>query len=330
MLAFAGMTSQCARCHDHHLTVPNQDDPMWTQDDNYGLYAFLATKNSAATKLTISGSRTGQPVQPHWVVDGYAKAVPVGDPSLPTLTDPIATRRAKFGDLLVSSNAFARGTAHRIFAEVMDPLLDPNQFLAANMANVANPALLDALTQQFQGQQFSLRGYLRVILNSKVYQLTTVGTTTANDALLARRTVRRHHSEVIDQAVNQVAGTTYKGSSSFIQDVFGYPRHRATIIDRSDAVNLGQTLVLLNSTQSTNGLVTQGSSDITKLASQVDAKTLTLAQAITAIFESSLNRDPTATELSTITGLIASAKTTQEGLEDVAVALCSTAEFVSR
>src|SRR5204862_8122440 len=116
MITFTGMTSKCARCHDHPLTT-TADDPKWIQDDNYGLYAFVAQSSGEATKMDRTGRRFGTPVQPRWVVDGYASA-PTG---LPTLADTLAVRRAKFADLLVASNAFHRGTAHRIWSEIATP-----------------------------------------------------------------------------------------------------------------------------------------------------------------------------------------------------------------
>jgi hypothetical protein len=301
---------------------------MWVQDDNYSLYAFLGTP-SQATKVNTSGKKFGTPLQPGWVVDGYNNAVTTG---LPALTDPLPTRAAKFADLFTASNAFARGTAHRIFAEVMDPLLDPNQFLAANLAAVQQPQLLDALRAQFQSQGTQLRGFLRLILNSQLYQLTTKGSTTANDALLARRTVRRHHSEVIEQGFSSTSGVPWV-TNSFIQDNFGYPRLRVSIYDRTDAINLGQAFILMNSTAATSGKVTVSTATIQTLAAQVSGtKTpvLTRAQAVTTLFHLALTRDPTPTELTGVLAAVSSQTSNLNALEDVAVGLCASDEFVSR
>jgi hypothetical protein len=327
MLSFSGMSSECARCHDHHLTTV-ADNPKWVQDDNYGLYAFVAMNNGQATKVDLTNKKIGQPVQPNWVVDGYQKAITSG---LPTLTDPVATRRLKFADLFVASDAFARGTGHRIFAEVMDPLLDPNQFLASNLQAVQQPALLQEITTVFKQQNASLQGFLAVVLKSKLYQLTTAGTTTANDKLFARRTLRRHHSEVIEAGVSLVAGVPFKSQTPF-QQSFGYPipQRMMTLLERTDGVNLSQPLILLNSPISTNSLITGSGSLVPTLATQVGAGKMTRSQAISQIVTTGLGRAPTAAELSAIVNVCSGAATDLEALQDVAVAVCATTEFVAR
>jgi adhesin/invasin len=346
MLTFTGMTSECGRCHDHHLTVSGQDDPMWTQNDNYGLYAYFSTTNGGATKVDTSGKAFGAPVSAHFVADGYANTtsstVVVGGVAVPmtVANTPMATRRSTFAGILTASNAFARGTAHRIFAEVMDPLLDPNQFLGANLDAMSEPALLGVLTTQFKNGGFSLKAYLRVILNSVLYQLTTDATKsgTTHDNILARRTVRRHHGEVLEQGVYAVAEGTADSYvfGNFFETQFGYPVNRQTILDRTDAVNIGQAFVLNNTSggsivglASQTNAKSQVSNATTGLATQVTNKTITLNQAITTLFHYALSRDPTATELTNI-NTIEAGQTPLVALNDVADALCSTAEFISR
>jgi hypothetical protein len=310
---------------------------MWTQNDNYGLYAYVSTTSGGATEINTSGKTFGSPLSAHFVADGYANTtsstVVVNGQTVPmtVANTPLATRQQTFAQILVASNAFARGTAHRIYAEVMAPLLDPNQFLAANLNAVVQPAVLSTLTTQFKQGGFSMKSLLRTILNSKLYQLTTAGPATwpaANDALLARRTVRRHHSEVIEWGVSSVTGTTFSMNTAF-EDQFGYPINRQTILDRTDEVNIGQAFMLMNSPIATNGLAAKTNSQIQTLANQVTANTITLSQAITTIFHDALGRDPSSTELSTITTLEAGL-TPLVALEDVAVAICATSEYVSR
>jgi len=329
---FTGMTSKCARCHNHHLTTP-QDNPMWVQNDNYSLYAFFAMSATDATEIDIAMNPVIDPVtkkpivrEPGWVVDGYASAVTAG---IPALTDPIATRRAKFASLLAASKAFARGTGHRIWSEVMDPLLNPNQFLQANLAAVVNPKMLDAITSEFTAQNTSLKGFLRDICNSKLYQLTTAGTSTKNDALFARRTVRRHHSEVLNEGVAQIAGVPYT-MDSFFSFNFGYPSNRRTPTERTDAVNMGQAFLLMNSSSGTDGLVQMNGNQVDALATSVTNKTITMQQAVTTLFNSALQRDPSTTELNAFITESASAATPREFLQDAAVALGASIEYVMR
>ncbi|HZV01016.1 MAG TPA: DUF1549 domain-containing protein [Planctomycetota bacterium] len=332
MLTWTGMTSKCAGCHNHHLTTP-LDDPMWLQNDNYSLYAFFAQSATDATEIDINGKpvidpTTNKPVvrQPGWVVDGYANAVTTG---LPALTDPIATRQAKFASLLGSSNAFARGTGHRIWSELMAPLLDPNQFLQANLAAVVNPKQLATIATEFANGKTSLKAFVSEICNSKLYQLTTAAASTKNDGLLARHVVRRHHSEVLNQGVSQIAGVAYK-SDSFFAFNFGYPATRLTLTERTDAVNMGQAFTLMNSTHATSGLMVMTGNQIDALAKSVDAKTTTMEAAITTIFNAGLQRDPSATELAAFMNEVSGAATSQMFLEDVAVAVGASVPFVMR
>jgi hypothetical protein len=242
---------------------------------------------------------------------------------------PEATRRATFAGIFTASNAFARGTAHRIFSEVMDPLLDPNQFLAVNLSAVQQPGLLTTLTQQFKSGDFSLKSFLRLICNSKLYQLTTAGTTVANDKILARRTVRRHHGEVIEKGIHAVTGQPYT-MNAFFEQQFGYPfQPSISILDRTDQVNISQSFMLLNSPLATNGFAARANSQVQTLANQVTANTLTMSEAITKLFHIALGRDPSPTELSAINTAIAG-QAPLVALEDVAVAICATSEFMSR
>jgi hypothetical protein len=210
----------------------------------------------------------------------------------------------------------------------MDPLLDPNQFLAANVSAVQQPGLLTTLTTQFKSGGFSLKSFLRLICNSKLYQLTTAGSTVANDKILARRTVRRHHGEVIEKGMYAVTGEAYT-MQTFFEQQFGYPLKRQSILERTDQVNIGQSFMLLNSPAATNGLAAKTNSQVQTLANQVTANTITMSQAITKLFHFALGRDPSSTELSAINTAIAG-QTPLVALEDVAVAICATSEFMAR
>ena len=323
MWAFTGMTSKCARCHDHPLTGPT-DDPRWIQDDNYGLYAFFATSNGAATKLDKNGRRFGTPLQPRFVADGY-QSVP---PANVTLADPLATRRARFAALLVQSNAYARGTAHRIWSEIASPLLDPNQFLKVNLDGVASKPLLQALGQLFKDQQGSLKGFLRVAMGSRLYQLSSAGTSTTADPYQGRYVLRRHHGEALERGVASLAGVNYAANTIFGFN-FGFPT-RDSLESRRGDVSLEQALIQLNSPISTQGKVTSSASQVAALATQVDGNQLTFDQAVTRLVRSGLSRDPTAAELTAARTARSGAANTRQALEDVAVVVGASAEFMFR
>jgi len=344
MLAFTGMTSKCARCHDHPLTT-SLDDPRWVQDDNYALYAFFAQDPTEATKITIAGVFTGSPVQPSFVVDGYANA-PSG---LPQLTDPLPVRQAVFGQLLSSSKAFTRGTAHRIWTEIATQLLNPSQFLAANLASVQSPALLAALQQVFTDQGTRLSDTLRVFMNSNLYQLTSSGPNTAADPYQGRYVLRREHAEVIEGADYAVAGvttgttwtvTTLQATATPlnlpVDDIFalnfGYPLRytAANNVARSDSPSMQQELIQLNDPVGTSGIVTQPGSNLVAMAAAVDAQQMTFSDAVNTLFHVALSRDATPAEVNIIQMATVGSASTLDALQDAAVGIAGSAEYLFR
>ena len=339
MWAFTGMSSRCARCHNHHLTT-TADNPQWLAADNYALYAYMVDNSTYCSIYTgKTNTRSSTPTQPGFVADGYASA-PSGQPTLGTnssgvdLSASLAARRAAFAKVFVASNAFHRGTAHRIWTEIATQLLDPDQFLAANLAAVKAPAVLNELENQFALSNTQLKAFLRVCLNSTLWQLTAASPSQAPDPYEGRYVVRRQHAETIDRSVNEVLGTSYSNPAQLFVRLFGYPvRNRGAhneIHDRSDAQNLAQVLVQMNSTSSTPGLA-GNSSFLNGLANSVDVtKTLTYDQAATQVVKAVLQRAPTAAELSAIDTARAASPTTIAALQDLAVAAMSSSEFILR
>jgi hypothetical protein len=239
-------------------------------------------------------------------------------------------RRAKLADLFTQSKAFARGTGHRIWTELMGPMLDPDSFLQSNLAGVKNPKLLDQVATTFMDQKTSLKGFLRVLTNSRLYQLSGALKDTKNDALYARHLTRRHHSEVLDSGVSALAGVPYTAMDTFFSFNFGYPTTRNSISERSSAVNMSQAFTQMNSTRSTNGRIVMTGNQIDKLATSVDNKTIKLEDAVATIFRTALSRDPSAAELNSFVTESQTAATTKEFLQDAAVAVGASIEYVMR
>jgi adhesin/invasin len=324
--AFAGMSVTCSRCHDHPLTTPN-DDPRLNQDDVYSLYAFFATSTNGARKRNKLGQRFGTPLEPGFVLDGNANAVP----GLPQLSDPLNVRRTAFGDVFTQSDAFARGTAHRIWSEIASELLNTNEFLAANLAAVRSPALLAALTQLFKDQNSSLKGFLRQAMNSRLYQLSSAGNDLSADPFQGRYVLRRHHSEVIGEGIFQVAGLNYNGNDTNFRINFGYPdvNDRSLMSARNNDLGLSQALMQANSPSSISSRVTNSGSQVRALATAVDGAQMTFDAAVTTIVRSALSRNPTAAELTALRSATNGA-TNREALEDIAVGVANSAEFMFR
>ena len=320
LLTGTGMTAQCAKCHDHPLVGPN-DTPKWAQSERYPLDAFFGDATDA-TALDKTGARVGNPHQPAFVLTPTATVTSV-------LADPIAQKRAEFAQLFTQSTAFYRGMGHRIWTEVMQPLLDPNQFLAANLDAVVVPNVLATIQSTFAADT-TFQGFLKAILTSKAYQLSSAYKDTQYDSLLARNVLRRHHAEVVDSAVDQVTGGTLAGADQdFFHQVFGYPFNRITNTERVGAINMSQNFALMNSPVVQDRVVDPAGA-VATLAAAVNAGTITQTDAIRQIWRNALSRNPSAEEIDSSNITITGAGNLETGLQDVSASVMATIEFVMR
>jgi hypothetical protein len=171
---FFGIRMQCAKCHNHPFE-------RWTQDDYYSMAAFFArvkqkkdaeqTVNPKEPAEIIYSDRAGEVVQPR-----TGKVMPpkfMGGPvaSVP----PGHDRREVLANWLTSGNNpfFAKSVVNRVWFHlngrgIVDPVDD---FRDSNPS--ANDALLDALAQDLVAHHFDLKYLIRIILNSRTYQLST-------------------------------------------------------------------------------------------------------------------------------------------------------------
>jgi hypothetical protein len=128
--------------------------------------------------------------------------------------------------------------------------------------------------------------------------------------------------------VHASAGVNFNANQIFGFN-FGAPT-RNSLESRRDGVSLEQALIQLNSPISTPGKVTASAAMIGTLATQVDGNTITFDQAVTRIVRIGLSRDPTPAELTAARTARAGAPTTRSALEDVAVVVGASTEFMFR
>ncbi len=210
---FLGVRVQCARCHNHPFD-------RWTQNDYHEWAAFFArvhyriVDNNRKDRLDthefdgeqvvwqdhtseLQHPRTNQPVKPKLLgADAPAPLGPDAD-RLQTLADWVADPANPF---------FARAQVNRVWYHLFGRgLVEPNDdFRAANPP--ANPALLDALANDFVAHRFDLKYLVRLILNSQTYQLSSVPdpTNQADVANFARAQVKPLEAEALLDAYSQV------------------------------------------------------------------------------------------------------------------------------
>jgi hypothetical protein len=174
---FLGARIQCAECHNH-------PSDRWTQNDYYDWAALFAPISYKVIQnnrdistdehewkgeqviflrpgATINNPRTGKAARPRVLgsierisADDYPQAL------ANWLTSPI-------------NHLFARVQANRIWYHLMGRgLVDPpDDFRATNPAS--HPELLDALADDFVRHRFDTRNLIRVIMNSRAYQLSS-------------------------------------------------------------------------------------------------------------------------------------------------------------
>ena len=259
---FLGKRIECAQCHNHPLE-------NLTQDDFYGMAAFLARLNvkhgyGQYRRIWFNERRgemlhpvTNEPVVPTFL-DGAVADIPQDRDRREVLADWI-TRDQKM--------QFARATANRVWYEyfgrgIVEPFDD---FRSTNRAT--HPQLLDELARRFIASGFRFKALHRLILNSKTYQLNAHSTDRVGgedpleEILFARYVPRKLPAEVLLDAISQVTdkpeefpnyppGTTPKeliasiGATYFLT-TFGHPR-RDVMGARENTPSLAQALQMMN------------------------------------------------------------------------------------
>ncbi|MCA9025650.1 MAG: DUF1549 domain-containing protein [Planctomycetaceae bacterium] len=267
--AFLGVRLQCAQCH-HHPTE------QLSQDDYYGLAAVFSRVGrkggfadaEVPTNEVIFLKPSGETIQPR--TGEVMSPRPLGGPdfSNSSYSDP----RHEFVHWMIAPDNpyFAQTMANRIWAHflgrgIIHPIDD-----ARSTNPPSNPALLEALTQEFVASGYDVKHLIRICANSYAYHLSMVPTASnAEDRqCFARFSPRRLPAEVLLDAFSDTLGvpTKFPGSggefltgtraidlpdeavdSNFL-DVFGRPaRSSACECERVDAPALGQALELVSS-----------------------------------------------------------------------------------
>jgi hypothetical protein len=319
----SGYTVECDRCHDHPVASVT-DDPHALQTQRYQLDAFFVTDLDETIPLDRADNRTGNNgnrIEPGFPFDANVAVTS-------TLADDVATRRAEFAQIFTNSDIFFRGMAHRLFGANVQTLLNPNQVMKATLDGVKNKTLLDALGATFKSQNGSVKDFMTTVFKSKAYQLSSNYADTMNDELVVRHLVDRHQAESMESLVANVTGAG-PAQAAFFRDSFGFPLARAAINERSSAVNMSQTLILMNSPIVQANLTAAGGT-IATLAANVTGGGMTQAEAVNAIFKAALSRDAAADDMACANDLIGQAGSMQEGLEDVASAVLSSIEAAAK
>jgi hypothetical protein len=215
---FLGVRLQCSKCHNHPFD-------RWTQDDYYNwanLFARVEYKVLENRRRDTNDShefdgeqivvmaREGDVKNPRIDKPAAAKFLGHGQAGLSADSD----RLLALADWLASSSnrRFVETLANRIWYHLLGQgIVDPiDDFRATNPP--VNPQLLDALSAELISNHFSLRHLVRTIMNSQVYQLSSIANDTNRDDELhfARAKSQMLTAEQRADAMAQVAGVSLK------------------------------------------------------------------------------------------------------------------------
>ncbi|MCC9604563.1 DUF1549 domain-containing protein [Blastopirellula sp. JC732] len=306
---FLGVRLQCAQCHHHPFE-------RWSQDDYYSLSAFFAQvgrkpsgvrgedlifhKRGMATSKNI---KTGESLKPAALGDDVGEIPSDQDPRL-RLADWISKpENPFFAKSLV--NRYWKHFFKRGLIEPEDDIRDTNP--------PSNPELLAALEEHFIRSGFDLKELVRVITQSKAYQLSSVPNdyNLVDEQNYSRYYPRRMQAEVMLDSIDDLTGSptafanlpqgtravglpdnSYNKASLFLR-VFGRPDNASVCeCERVQSSSLAQSLHLINSSE-VKGKLGAGAgraADMAKSDAPPEAK-------IKEIYRVAYSRDPSAEEM---------------------------------
>jgi hypothetical protein len=354
---FLGVRLQCARCHNHPFD-------RWTQDDYYGLAACFArvryriVANRRPDQFdshqfdgdqVVWGARVGEVRQPR--TGRVAPPRVLGAPTalsdsdrLQVLADWVARPDNPF---------FARAQVNRIWFHLLGRgIVEPNDdFSASNPP--ANGPLLEALTSDFAANRFDLRHGVRLVMNSRTYQLSAVpnDTNREDEANFSHALVRPLQAEPLLDALAQVTGVPAKFNGyptglralevpgvrpagrrqrptegeQFLQR-FGKPERLLSCeCERSDDTTLGQAFQLL-----TGGVLNAMLSTPENRLGWLLAQGRSDAAILEELYLASICRFPTPAERDGAIAFVRRSADRRAALEDVLWGIVNSKEFLLR
>jgi Protein of unknown function (DUF1553)/Protein of unknown function (DUF1549) len=272
--------------------------------------------------------------------------------------------RDAFGQQLMRDPMLARNFANRMFkaffnlglvdpVDTMDPMrLDPkNPPPAPWTLQAAIPALLDQLATQALYSNFNFKDYMRILVQSTSYQLSSRydATWNINDIpLFARHYPRRLDAEEVHDAIGKATGVMgnynvngptapliqwamqlpdpLANSGSGANLLNSFLRGNRDTIQRSSDASILQRLTTMNDTFVTSRTKVAASPELLAVSKITDNNA-----AIEELFLTFISREPTATESAAALAYLKAATTTtarNSAIEDLAWALVNKIEFL--
>ena len=337
---FLGIRLSCARCHKHPFD-------QWTTDDYWNFAAFtgkLRTQggqiyneqvisynpNGRVINQSVEGNR-GQVAQPTFLGGESLSANYQGD-ILQVLADWMTSSTNPY---------FAKATVNRIWSHyfgrgIVDPVDDMRATTPPSVEG-----LLEALADDFVQSGFDTKHVIRLIFNSRTYQLSAEPNETnqLDDRFFSRFYPRPMMAQILLDVVNDVTETTEKYgrypigkrsvelplpvSSRFLSLYGRSGREFLGDLDPKLEPTLTQALYMINS-RDVHQKLRKSDGVLTRL---LKAK-LNNRELVTELYLITLSRFPTDTELQTAKTYLAESPKRRAGSEDLLWALISSREFI--
>jgi len=382
---FLGTRLQCAQCHNHPFD-------RWTQNDYYDWAAVFARVNYKVLRndrrdendkhefkgeqivflsrqAEVKNPRLGKPAQPRTLGSsaamkldgGIGKASgepPTASVRVPTTRNgqPATDELQHLASWLTSptNTFFARSQVNRIWYHLMGRgIVDPiDDFRPTNPAS--HPALLDALAADFVRNGFDLRRTVRLIMNSRTYQLSSEPNDSNGDDEInfSRAYIRRLTAEQMLDCQFEVTGVPSRlrgypvgmragqlpgshtekrrgekiSSADLFLELFGKPQRLLTCeCERSMETTMGQAFQLISG-PSVNDLLTDPGNRLSRLLTSGKPDPVLVDE----LYWTALTRGPSAVEAQRASTLLHEAKDRRAALEDLTWSLLNAKEFVLR
>jgi hypothetical protein len=345
---FFGIRMQCAKCHNHPFE-------RWTQDDYYSMAAFFArvkqkkdTVEAGTGPQGIDGAefvyldRSGEVVQPRTGKVMAPKFMGGNVATIPSGTD----RRAVLARWLTSADNpfFARSVANRVWFHLLGRgIVDPvDDFRDSNPS--ANDELLAALARDLARNHFDIKHLVRVILNSRTYQLSAQTNDFNKDdsKYFSHAVTRLLTAEQLLDAICAATGVPEKFAglplgtratqlpdgevNHVFLKTFGQPaRELACECEREGDSNLAQALQLING-PTINDKVRNPNNRLGKLLTAKHAD----GEVLNSLYLATLSRSPAEGEVKAALEHVTKAADKRKAWEDVQWALLNSKEFLFR
>jgi hypothetical protein len=343
--AFLGTRIGCCQCHNHPLE-------KYTQDDYYHFAAYFSRIKmerqetmKGPTKLVVSAPDANQNKNPVGVsqprTGQFIKPQPLD--RAPTTVQPGDDPRVKLAQWMTDpgNEAFSGAMVNRIWSHYLGVgLVEPVDDLRASNPPT-NPELWKALNKEFVGHHYDQKYLMRLILNSRTYQLASA-TTPRNEKetrFYSHYYARRLPAEVLLDAISQGTGVpdTFPGYpqglravqlpdpalKSYFLSLFGRSeRVTACACERNGEVTMPQLLHLENG----ESIVQRVRAADGRLAGLLKAKK-SEPEVVEEAFLATLSRRPTDAETAAVMKALAADPNKEEVYRDLFWALLNSKEF---